>query len=236
MFLFQVARHREHLLNYIIFLRITPFLPNWFINITSPVINVPLMPFFLGTFIGMCYSCSSFKCYFNQLLYYGNMWMNNCSTNWSPVKPSVDHVSSLHRAMLWKSASVFVYCLREFICISSVCFRSCATFLCCHTSWNNLVQTDFIRWCRFVYIHDCSCFACCIVTSTCLIQTTATREIWINLGIWCRKLLPLSSTHLFWICSWVWYMFASNEVCQLGTRLAQNIKGNLWTDIARNWS
>ncbi|KAK2143836.1 hypothetical protein LSH36_808g00123 [Paralvinella palmiformis] len=48
-----VKKHRSNLLNYIIFLRITPFLPNWFINITSPVINVPLMPFFVGTFIGV---------------------------------------------------------------------------------------------------------------------------------------------------------------------------------------
>lgn len=49
----QVAAYREHLLNYIIFLRITPFLPNWFINIAAPVINVPLKQFFLGTFIGV---------------------------------------------------------------------------------------------------------------------------------------------------------------------------------------
>ncbi|XP_036391030.1 transmembrane protein 41B-like [Megalops cyprinoides] len=49
----QVDKHREHLINYIIFLRITPFLPNWFINITSPVINVPLGVFFLGTFFGV---------------------------------------------------------------------------------------------------------------------------------------------------------------------------------------
>lgn len=49
----QVDKHREHLINYIIFLRITPFLPNWFINITSPVINVPLGVFFFGTFIGV---------------------------------------------------------------------------------------------------------------------------------------------------------------------------------------
>ncbi|XP_073460087.1 transmembrane protein 41B, partial [Aquarana catesbeiana] len=49
----QVERHRDHLINYIIFLRITPFLPNWFINITSPVINVPLKVFFLGTFLGV---------------------------------------------------------------------------------------------------------------------------------------------------------------------------------------
>ncbi|XP_021348011.1 transmembrane protein 41B-like isoform X2 [Mizuhopecten yessoensis] len=49
----HVNRHREHLLNYIIFLRITPFLPNWFINITAPVINVSLLPFFFGTFFGV---------------------------------------------------------------------------------------------------------------------------------------------------------------------------------------
>ncbi|KAF7667238.1 hypothetical protein LDENG_00071140 [Lucifuga dentata] len=49
----QVDQHRDHLINYIIFLRITPFLPNWFINITSPVINVPLGVFFLGTFLGV---------------------------------------------------------------------------------------------------------------------------------------------------------------------------------------
>lgn len=49
----HVNKHREHLLNYIIFLRITPFLPNWFINITSPVINVPIIPFFIGTFVGV---------------------------------------------------------------------------------------------------------------------------------------------------------------------------------------
>ncbi|XP_076012348.1 transmembrane protein 41B [Genypterus blacodes] len=49
----QIDKHRDHLINYIIFLRITPFLPNWFINITSPVINVPLGVFFLGTFLGV---------------------------------------------------------------------------------------------------------------------------------------------------------------------------------------
>ena len=48
----QVDKQRDNLLFYIIFLRITPFLPNWFINITSPIINVTLWPFWLGTFIG----------------------------------------------------------------------------------------------------------------------------------------------------------------------------------------
>jgi len=49
----QISRHDKDLLSYITFLRITPFLPNWFINIASPVINVPLLPFFLGTFFGV---------------------------------------------------------------------------------------------------------------------------------------------------------------------------------------
>merc|ERR1711936_1367002 len=47
----QVDRHQKDLFSYITFLRITPFLPNWFINITSPVLNVPLTPFAVGTFV-----------------------------------------------------------------------------------------------------------------------------------------------------------------------------------------
>lgn len=49
----KVKQHKDNLLSYIIFLRITPFLPNWFINIVSPVIGVDLRPFWLGTFIGV---------------------------------------------------------------------------------------------------------------------------------------------------------------------------------------
>ncbi|CAK1551953.1 unnamed protein product [Leptosia nina] len=48
-----VEKHKNNLLNYMIFLRVTPFLPNWFINLTAPVIGVPLFPFALGTFIGV---------------------------------------------------------------------------------------------------------------------------------------------------------------------------------------
>lgn len=49
----KVETQRGNILSYIIFLRITPFLPNWFINIVSPVIAVPLLPFWLGSFIGV---------------------------------------------------------------------------------------------------------------------------------------------------------------------------------------
>merc|ERR1719210_1188538 len=49
----KVDSHRSNLLSYILFLRITPFLPNWFINIVSPVIGVRLAPFWIGTFFGV---------------------------------------------------------------------------------------------------------------------------------------------------------------------------------------
>lgn len=31
----------------------TPLLPNWFINLASPVIGVPIVPFAVGTFFGV---------------------------------------------------------------------------------------------------------------------------------------------------------------------------------------
>lgn len=49
----QVAHHHDDMLWYIIFLRITPFLPNWFINIASPIVGVNLTPFYWGTFLGV---------------------------------------------------------------------------------------------------------------------------------------------------------------------------------------
>uniref|UniRef100_A0A915INF9 Transmembrane protein 41B n=1 Tax=Romanomermis culicivorax TaxID=13658 RepID=A0A915INF9_ROMCU len=49
----KVEKHERHMLNYMIFLRITPILPNWFINLASPVIQVPFQPFFWGTFLGV---------------------------------------------------------------------------------------------------------------------------------------------------------------------------------------
>lgn len=49
----QISAHSSDMLSYMTFLRITPLLPNWFINITAPVLNVPLTPFFVGTFLGV---------------------------------------------------------------------------------------------------------------------------------------------------------------------------------------
>ncbi|RWR86806.1 hypothetical protein CKAN_01572400 [Cinnamomum micranthum f. kanehirae] len=49
----QVAKRRESLLNYMLFLRVTPTLPNTFINVASPIVDVPYHIFFLATFLGL---------------------------------------------------------------------------------------------------------------------------------------------------------------------------------------
>ncbi|KAI3822326.1 hypothetical protein L1987_09915 [Smallanthus sonchifolius] len=49
----QVAKRRGGLLNYMLFLRLTPTLPNTFINVASPIVNVPYRIFFLATSVGL---------------------------------------------------------------------------------------------------------------------------------------------------------------------------------------
>jgi len=49
----ELTKHRSHILNYILFLRITPFLPNWFVNLASPLLGVGLKEFMIGTFFGV---------------------------------------------------------------------------------------------------------------------------------------------------------------------------------------
>ncbi|XP_033216755.1 transmembrane protein 41 homolog [Belonocnema kinseyi] len=49
----EVAKHQNNFLSYMLFLRITPLFPNWFINLASPVLGMPMMPFTVGTFFGV---------------------------------------------------------------------------------------------------------------------------------------------------------------------------------------
>ncbi|CAF3126372.1 unnamed protein product [Rotaria sp. Silwood2] len=49
----RVQAHTGSLIWFIIFLRITPILPNWFINVFSPILDVPIGLFFAGTFAGV---------------------------------------------------------------------------------------------------------------------------------------------------------------------------------------
>ena len=47
-----MAANRNDLLGFLISLRLFPFTPNWFLNVASPLVGVPLTPFFLGSFFG----------------------------------------------------------------------------------------------------------------------------------------------------------------------------------------
>ncbi|KAL6512108.1 hypothetical protein OROGR_021705 [Orobanche gracilis] len=49
----EIAKQRDKLLNYMLFLRVTPTLPNLFINLASPIVDVPFHIFFLATVVGL---------------------------------------------------------------------------------------------------------------------------------------------------------------------------------------
>jgi len=49
----MIEGNREHLFYYLLFARLVPMTPNWFINIASPILNVPLPLFFLSVLIGL---------------------------------------------------------------------------------------------------------------------------------------------------------------------------------------
>ncbi len=74
----KVSNHKDQLLYYIIFLRITPFLPNWFINISSPIINVPLVTFVIGTFIGKWFVIFTIQRQ-GKKQQLSNLWFFGCS-------------------------------------------------------------------------------------------------------------------------------------------------------------
>jgi uncharacterized membrane protein YdjX (TVP38/TMEM64 family) len=47
----EIAKRKEKLLNYMLFLRITPTLPNTFINMASPIVDIPFHIFFAATLV-----------------------------------------------------------------------------------------------------------------------------------------------------------------------------------------
>lgn len=49
----EIAKRREKLLNYMLFLRVTPTLPNLFINLASPIVDIPFHIFFTATVVGL---------------------------------------------------------------------------------------------------------------------------------------------------------------------------------------
>ncbi|EEY63582.1 SNARE associated Golgi protein, putative [Phytophthora infestans T30-4] len=49
----KIAQNQGNLFYYLLFLRITPLLPNWFVNIACPLVGVPFKYFFLATLVGL---------------------------------------------------------------------------------------------------------------------------------------------------------------------------------------
>lgn len=48
-----IKSNQGELLYYLIFLRLVPMTPNWFLNLASPVLNIPISKFMLSIFIGL---------------------------------------------------------------------------------------------------------------------------------------------------------------------------------------
>jgi len=57
----RIQKHKENLLWYMLFLRITPLVPNWFINVSSPIVGIPFFHFFLATLFGIYFIRSNNK-------------------------------------------------------------------------------------------------------------------------------------------------------------------------------
>lgn len=52
----MVNEHRQNLFWYMLFLRLTPLIPNWFVNLGSPLVGMPYIYFLVATFFGTFFS------------------------------------------------------------------------------------------------------------------------------------------------------------------------------------
>lgn len=49
----MIEDNKDNLFFYILFLRITPFFPNWLLNLSTPIVGVPYFYFFTATIFGL---------------------------------------------------------------------------------------------------------------------------------------------------------------------------------------
>ena len=49
----MVSRNRKNLFWYMLFLRLTPLIPNWFVNLASPLVGIPYKYFLFASMFGM---------------------------------------------------------------------------------------------------------------------------------------------------------------------------------------
>lgn len=48
-----VRSYKNHIYLFMVFLRVTPMVPNPIVNLASPLVGIPVHVFFLGTFVGL---------------------------------------------------------------------------------------------------------------------------------------------------------------------------------------
>eukprot|EP00826_Nyctotherus_ovalis_P011999 TRINITY_DN1312_c0_g1_i12.p1 TRINITY_DN1312_c0_g1~~TRINITY_DN1312_c0_g1_i12.p1 ORF type:complete len:124 (+),score=33.46 TRINITY_DN1312_c0_g1_i12:624-995(+) len=49
----RIEDNKENLIYYMLFLRISPLLPNWFINVSAPIVGIPYSYFLFATLFGL---------------------------------------------------------------------------------------------------------------------------------------------------------------------------------------
>ena len=49
----MIENNKDNLFYYLLFLRITPLVPNWLLNLSTPIVGVPFKYFFSATMIGL---------------------------------------------------------------------------------------------------------------------------------------------------------------------------------------
>ncbi|XP_017537501.1 transmembrane protein 41A-A isoform X1 [Pygocentrus nattereri] len=62
----KVEENRSSLFFFLLFLRFFPMSPNWFLNMSSPIVNIPVTLFFLSVFIALCHLKHGIICRINS--------------------------------------------------------------------------------------------------------------------------------------------------------------------------
>ncbi|XP_064646657.1 transmembrane protein 41A-like isoform X2 [Lineus longissimus] len=79
-----VSENSDSLFFFLLFLRLFPMSPNWFLNMASPIINIPIHLFFLSVFIGLmpyCFICVQTGCILSTI-----SSMSDIFTFWTMAK------------------------------------------------------------------------------------------------------------------------------------------------------
>ena len=78
----QVEANMDSLFYFLLFLRLFPMSPNWFLNISSPILNIPIHYFFFSVLIGKSINVSSkyfpwlrYKSYSLKLFHFINIFV-----------------------------------------------------------------------------------------------------------------------------------------------------------------